>query len=164
MLRSHQLQKNAVRKLFCFGRTRQKNFDRLSFLHRSRQSLKFSVAPGAKTIRSADTCASAAPVEKLFGLRSFLHHSSQLQKRSVAQGAENFLSAYILASVAPVVKTFGRVMRENISVDSHLCFVTSVAKKLRSKQNFCRLTLVLRSCQSQKLSVAPDTKKLVGGY
>ena len=111
MLRSPQLQKNAVSELFCFGRTK--------------------VLPGAKTIRSADTCASAASVEKLFGLRSFLHHLRQLQNRSVAQGAEKLLSAYIFASVAPVVKTFGRVMRENTSVGSHLCFVTSVAKKLQ---------------------------------
>ena len=99
-----------------FGRARRKKFfGRHSFLHRSRQSLKFSVKPGAKTFWSA----------------SFLHHSRQLQKCFAAPGAEKIRLAYIFASVAPVVKTFGRAMRENTSVGSLLCFGLLSCKNMR---------------------------------
>ena len=71
--------------------------------------------------------------------------------------------------VAPVTKTFGRARRTNFGRWSFLLRSRQSLKRFRqrpdvlllnqSKQNPGRLTLVLRPRQSQKLSVAPGTKK-----
>ena len=231
MLRPHQAKKDSVALgaktsvgvHFCIVRARRrKNLVRASFLHRSRQSQKHSVAPGAKKLRSAFIFTSFAPVGKFFGrarcennsvcvhfciirarhkknsvndhmyfartspkkLRlAVLVRSRQSQKLLVAPGTEEIgrrsygicsrqskklKSAGLITSVAPVAKFFGCASRENTSVRVHSCW-----SHLSCKKNCGRLSLVLRSRQSQmsaetfasvtpveKLSVAPDAKTL----
>ena len=90
VLRSPQLQKTAVRELFCLGRTSHRNF-------RSGQAQKFwsvvifaSFARVAKTISSAVTCAPFEPVKT------------------------KLLSADTCTSVVPVAKTFSRARHKKI--------------------------------------------------
>ena len=90
VLQSPQLQKTAIRELFCFVRTSHKNF-------RSGQAQKFwsvvifaSFARVAKTISSAVTC---APFESV---------------------KTKLLSADTCTSVVPVAKTFSRARHKKI--------------------------------------------------
>ena len=99
--------------------------------------------------------------QKRFGRRSLVLRSPQLQKK--------MRSPDYFVLVAPVIKTFGRVRRKNFCRWSFLPRSRQSLKQFpqrlhvlllkQSKQNSGRLKLVLRPRQSQKLSVAPGTKK-----
>ena len=188
-----------VRKTF--GRASRKNYGRWSVLFRSRQSLKrfrqwshvLLFGPVKTKLRSADTCASSAPVKRRFGRARRRKTSVGVHFCIGRASRKNFWSRharkhfgrqpFVLRSpqlqknAVPGLFWFGRASQKNVRSTrrkncSRWSFLLRSRQSLQrfrqrshvlllyqSKQNFGRLTLVLRPRQSQKLLVAPGTKK-----
>ena len=168
--------KTSVVLHFCIVRASRKNIrSRLvqkilrsaSFLHRSRQSLKLSVDPGAKFFWSAFIFGSFSSVAKMFR-RARRRKSSfgvnfcigrAVVKFLVAPSAKTLRSAAICASVFSVAKNCGW---RAVILRPHQSQKLSVAP---GKIKIGRRSLVVRSRQSKKLksagtfrSVAPVAK------